>query len=314
MSQSTVPDDEGAVAAAAAQQMAELLETCAALKRSINAAEGRIVALEQQNADMSRELTAVKLKLQLPDQSETSVSGQVRAADAESSEAVTTAAPPVAGDDAPVTAACASAQERIASSERRNEIVPPAAANRARHSSGSSDIVITGYHAPVRGTSPAVGFTFPAKDRRRLVRSRREPRITRSATSGSSPIVTQNRFAVLSDESPTEVNLHLHVVQTTAYLHKVYMGRFDPETSEAHFRAYLRRRVVKNELDIDDVMKLSPQSRSNVDSCSFCVTVSSTAARKELFAKSAWPLTTPRNLENTDSFKFCLSPYNYCKQ
>jgi len=287
MSQSN-PEDEDV---AAVQQMADLLEMCAALKSALAAAVRRIGVLEEQHEVASRELASVKLKLQLPDQTMRVREGdQVRAAEAGGSEVVATT-PPVTGDDALVAAARAPAREPTASSESSNAIVPAAAATRARHSSGSSDIIITEYHSPVRGTSPAVGFTFPAKERRRLVKATRAPRISRSAspaTRSSPVVVTQNRFAALSDDGPTE-EVNLKVYKRAAYHRKVYVGRFDSETSEATFRAYLRRRVVKNELDIDDVLKLNPQSRSTTPSCSFCVTVSSTTARNALFEKSAWP-------------------------
>ena len=77
LSQSTPDDDE---AAAAVQQMAELLETCVALKSALDAAVTRIAALEKHHDVVSRELTSVKLKLQLAErvESETSVSIQVQ--------------------------------------------------------------------------------------------------------------------------------------------------------------------------------------------------------------------------------------------
>ena len=67
------------------------------------------------------------------------------------------------------------------------------------------------------------------------------------------------------------------------------MGKFDPETSEADIRSYVKRHVVQDESDIAYVKKLRSQSHSAPSSCSFCVVVGSSAARKALFEKSHWP-------------------------
>ena len=174
-------------------------------------------------------------------------------------------------------------------SESGNEAVPAAAtANRARHFSDSSDIIITGYIAPTATAEPAVGFTLPAQDRRRLVRQKRHSWVTRSTTPTreTTAIPTHNRFEVLSDRQPTDVSLR--VVKRPTAPHKVYVGTFDPETSETMMRAYLRH-VIENEMEITDVQKLHPQSRTTVMTCSFCVTVDSSAARNALFDKAAWP-------------------------
>ena len=63
------------------------------------------------------------------------------------------------------------------------------------------------------------------------------------------------------------------------------MGKFDPETSEADMRSYVKRHVVQDETDIAYMKKLRSQSHSAASSCSLCVVVGSPAARKALFEK-----------------------------
>ena len=114
----------------------------------------------------------------------------------------------------------------------------------------------------------------------------RQTRTTRSASpiSGNTPLPTSNRFSGLSDDQhSTEVTLK--VVRSANSLHKIYVGKFDPETSEADIRSYVKRHVVQDESDI----ALRSQSHSAPSSCSFCVVVGSSAARKALFEKSHWP-------------------------
>ena len=64
------------------------------------------------------------------------------------------------------------------------------------------------------------------------------------------------------------------------------MGKFDPE---ADIRSYVKRHVVQDESDIAYVKRLRSQSHSAPSSCSFCVAVGSSAARKALFEESHWP-------------------------
>ena len=282
LSQSTPDDDE---AAAAAQQMAELLETCVVLKSALDAAVTRIAALEKHHDAVSRELTSVKLKLQLAERvkSETSVPTQVQPAEVAWSTVATVAAGGTKPTDASLDTAQNAATYELAATHSA------ATANRARHFSDSSDIIITGYIAPTATAEPAVGFTLPAQDRRRLVRQKRHSWVTRSTTptQETTAIPTHNRFEVLDDRQPTDVSFR--VVKRPTAPHKVYVGTFDPETSETMMRAYLRQHVIENEMEITDVQKLRPQSRTTVMACSFCVTVDSSAARNALFDKTAWP-------------------------
>ncbi len=75
-------------------------------------------------------------------------------------------------------------------------------------------------------------------------------RTTRSASpiSGNNPLPTSNRFSALSDDQQsTEVTLK--VAKSANSLHNVYVGKFDPETSEADIRSYVQRHVVQDESD-----------------------------------------------------------------
>ena len=175
--------------------------------------------------------------------------------------------------------------------ESINATIPaaPITMTRARHLSDSSDVTITEYIAPTSTVEPAVGFTLPANDRRRLGRQKRQPRVMTLASDirETTAIPTQNRFEVLGDREPAEITLR--VVKPPTAPRKVYVGTFDPDTSETMMRAYLRRHVIENEMEITDVQKLRPQSRTTVMACSFCITVDSTTARNALFDKRAWP-------------------------
>ena len=136
-------------------------------------------------------------------------------------------------------------------------------------------------------TASAVVFTLPAKDMRRLGRPKRESCVTTLAADirETTAIPIQNRFEVLGDREPAEITLRV-VKPPTAPL-KVYVGTFDPDTSETMMRAYLRRHVIENEMEITDVQKLRSQSRTTAMACSFCITVDSSTARNALFDKRA---------------------------
>ena len=107
-------------------------------------------------------------------------------------------------------------------------LAAPITMTRARHLSDSSDITITEYIAPTSTVEPAVGFTLPAKDRRRLGRPKRESCVTTLAVDirETTAIPLQNRFEVLGDREPAEITLH--VVKPPTAPRKVYVGTFDP--------------------------------------------------------------------------------------
>ena len=277
LSQSSSPqNDDTAAVSATALQIADLLEMCAALKTSLGAAIDRIAKLEKRDQENGRELTSLKLKLQLPAVTQLGtapVGAETPASDQEHRVAT----------DSPMTA-CVH-ELPAANSEANNAIVPPAVTTRARHLSATNDECYNAATAP-----PTADFTLPSEYRRRLTRPERQTRTTRSASpiSGNTPLPTSNRFSALSDDQqPTEVTLK--VVRSANSLHKVYVGKFDPETSEADIRSYVKRHVVQDESDIAYVKKLRSQSHSAPSSCSFCVVVGSSAARKALFEKSHWP-------------------------
>ena len=287
LSQSSSPqDDDTATVSATALQIADLLEMCAALKTSLGAAIDRIAKLEKRDQENGRELTSLKLKLQPRPDNESStaysfvdwpklppVGTETPAADQEHRVAT----------DNPMTA-CVH-ELPAASAEANNAITPSAVTTRARHLSATNDEYYT-----AASTQPTANFTLPAEYARRLTRPTRHTRTTRSASSisGNTPLPTSNRFSVLSDDhQSTEVTLK--VVRSANSLHKVYVGKFDPETSEADMRSYVKRHVVQDETDIAYVKKLRSQSHSAPSSCSFCVVVGSSAARKALFEKSRWP-------------------------
>ena len=277
LSQSSSPqDDDTAAVSATALQIADLLEMCAALKTSLGAAVDRIAKLEKRDQENGRELTSLKLKLQpRPDNEASSAYSFV---DWPKLPAVTQLG------TAPITA-CVH-ELPAARSDANNAIVPPAVTIRARHLSDTNDEYYTAATA-----SPSADFTLPAECRRRLTRPERHTRTTRSASpiSGNTPLPTSNRFSVLSDDYYQSTEVTLKVVRSANSLHKVYVGKFDPETSEADMRSYVKRHVVQDETDIAYVKKLRSQSHSAASSSSFCVVVGSSAARKALFEKSRWP-------------------------
>ena len=281
MSQPPPGDEEGA----AVQQMAELLQTCAALKSAFDAAVKRITALEKQHDAVCRELTSMKLTLQWP--------GQMPPVKASYSAVVIRAAGSTKENDASSDSSLDAVDHELAATcpESINATIPaaPITMTRTRHLSDSSDVTITEYIAPTSTVEPAVGFTLPANDRRRLGRQKRQPRVMTLASDirETTAIATQNRFEVLGDREPAEITLR--VVKPPTAPRKVYVGTFDPDTSETMMRAYLRRHVIENEMEITDVQKLLPQSRTTVMACSFCITVDSTTARNALFDKRAWP-------------------------
>ena len=236
---------------------------CAALKTSLGAAVDRIAKLEKRDQENGRELTSlIKLKLQpRPDNEASSAYSFV---DWPKLPAVTQLG------TAPVGAATpASHQEhRVATdssitacvhelpaarSDANNAIVPPAVTTRARHLSDTNDEYYTAATA-----SPSADFTLPAECRRRLMRPERQTRTTRSASpiSGNTPLPTSNRFSVLSDDYYQSTEATLKVVRSANSLHKVYVGKFDPETSEADMRSYVKRHVVQDETDMAYVKKL----------------------------------------------------------
>ena len=98
----------------------------------------RIAALEKQHDAVSRELTSVKLKLQLAErvESETSVSIQVQPAEVVWSSVAMVAAGGTKQDDASLDNVQNAVTYELAAtqSESSNEAVPaPATTNRARH-------------------------------------------------------------------------------------------------------------------------------------------------------------------------------------
>ena len=296
LSQSSSPQDEDTAAVSAtALQIADLLEMCAALKTSLGAAVDRIAKLEKRDQENGRELTSLKLKLQpRPDNEASSAYSFVDwpklPAVTQLGTAPVGAATPAShqehrvATDSPITA-CVH-ELPAARSDANNAIVPPAVTTRARHLSDTNDEYYTAATA-----SPSADFTLPAECRRRLTRPERQTRTTRSASpiSGNTPLPTSNRFSVLSDDYYQSTEVTLKVVRSANSLHKVYVGKFDPETSEADMRSYVKRHVVQDETDIAYVKKLRSQSHSAASSCSFCVVVGSSAARKALFEKSRWP-------------------------
>ena len=102
---------------------------------------------------------------------------------------------------------------------------------------------------------------------------KRQPRVMTLASDirETTAIPTQNRFEVLGDREPAEITLR--VVKPPTAPRKVYVGTFYPDTIETMMRAYLRRHVIENEMEITHVQKLRPQSRTTVMACSFCITV-----------------------------------------
>ena len=296
LSQSSSPqDDDTAAVSATALQIADLLEMCAALKTSLGAAVDRIAKLEKRDQENGRELTSLKLKLQpRPDNEASSAYSFVDwpklPAVTQLGTATVGAATPAShqehrvATDSPITA-CVH-ELSAARSDANNAIVPPAVTTRARHLSDTNDEYYTAATA-----SPSADFTLPAECRRRLTRPERQTRTTRSASpiSGNTPLPTSNRLSVLSDDYYQSTEVTLKVVRSANSLHKVYVGKFDPETSEADMRSYVKRHVVQDETDIAYVKKLRSQSHSAASSCSFCVVVGSSATRKALFEKSRWP-------------------------
>ena len=286
LSQSSSPqDDDTAAVSATALQIADLLEMCAALKTSLGAAVDRIAKLEKRDQENGRELTSLKLKLQpRPDNEASSAYSFVDWPKLPGAATPASHQEHRVATDSPITA-CVH-ELSAARSDANNAIVPPAVTTRARHLSDTNDEYYTAATA-----SPSADFTLPAECRRRLTRPERQTRTTISASpiSGNTPLPTSNRFSVLSDDYYQSTEVTLKVVRSANYLHKVYVGKFDPETSEADMRSYVKRHVVQDETDIAYVKKLRSQSHSAASSCSFCVVVGSSAARKALFEKSRWP-------------------------
>ena len=245
----------------------------------------RITALEKQHDAVCHELISIKLTLQRPD--------QVQPVKASYSSVVMGAAGGTKENDELSESSLDAVDHELAAtcpeSINATILAAPITMTRARHLSDSSDITITEYIAPASTVEPAVGFTLPAKDRRRLGRPKRESCVTTLAADirETTAIPTQNRFEVLSDREPAEITLR--VVKPPTAPRKVYVGTFDPDTSETMMLAYLRRHVIENEMEITDVQKLRPQSRTTAMTCSFCITVDSYTARNALFDKRAWP-------------------------
>ena len=210
---------------------------CAALKTSLGTAIDRIAKLEKRDQENGRELTSLKLKLQLPvvTQLSTAPVGAETPASHQEHRVAT---------DSQMTA-CVH-ELPAARPDANNAIVPPAVTTRARHLSATNDEYYNAATAP-----PTANFTLPAEYRRRLTRPERQMRTTRSASpiNENTPLPTSNRFSALSDDQQfTEVTLK--VVRPANSLHKVCVGKFDPETREADIRSYVKRHVVQDESDI----------------------------------------------------------------
>ena len=186
---------------------------------------------------------------------------------------------------------------KVRLTERKRKMMP---AEGERMRSSANDIPPANNTPPANDMPPAnytsprtichlrtACFTLPTEYRRRLTRPERQTRTTRSASaiSRNTPLPTSNRFSALSDDQQsTEVTLN--VVRSANSLHKVYVGKFDPETGEANIRSYVKRHVVQDQSNIAYVKKVRSQSHSAPSSCSFCVAMDSSAARKALFEKS----------------------------
>ena len=134
----------------------------------------------------------------------------------------------------------------------------------SEYSVDAVDITITECIAQTSTVEPAVGFTLLAKDRHMLGRPTQQPCVTTLASDirETTAIPTQNRFEVIGDRETPEIALR--VVKPPTVPRKVDVGTFDPETSDTVMRAYLRRHVIEHEMEITDIQKLRPQSRTTV--------------------------------------------------